>query len=161
MTTAVDPKDRTLVLALAAYAARDGLGETLPLEDVPAAVWALQDDAVGPRDLRAVMTRLNDPAVAATLEDWFIRAAAEREEDAQAAARAAERLLAPLQIATMGGGAASAAAIAAGTAVLAAALIVAAAASFGRWRLAKREDEAKADAAAIRRLAEIARRAQT
>jgi hypothetical protein len=42
--------------------------------------------------------------------------------------------------------------------VFAGALVLSAAATYGRWRLSKRDDEAAADAEAIRRFAEAARR---
>ena len=155
-------EDRKLVLALVALATRDGLGEPVDWDDVKAAVAALTIDPVGPRDLRAVAERLNDGAVAATLEDWFVRASVEREGDAQAAARAGEKLLAPLQIVGLGGATTAAIGVAVGTVGLAigapligATLAVGAAASYGRWRLSKREDEARVDAGAIQRMATL------
>lgn len=155
-------EDRKLVLALVALATRDGLGDPVDWDDVKAAVSALTDDPIGPRDLRVVAERLNDRAVAATLEDWFIRASVERDGDAQAAARAGEKLLAPLQIVGLGGATTAAIGVAVGTVgltiggpLIGATLAIGAAASYGRWRLSKREDEAKADAAAIQRMAAI------
>jgi hypothetical protein len=106
-----------------------------------------------------VLERLNNQEVRRTLADWFERAAAEREEDAKGAARAGEKLLAPLQMVSLGGSVTAAVGIAAGTLgaliavpLLACTLTVAGAASYGRWRLSKRQDEAEADALAIRRI---------
>lgn len=158
-----DMKTPSLALALVALATREGLGEPVVWPDVKGAIANLIADPVGPRDLRATVRDLNDADVAATLEDWFARAAAERDEDAKAANRAAEKLLAPLQIVSLGGGAAAALSVAVGTAgaiigapIAASAFIVGAAASCGRWRLSKREDEARTDVNAIHRLAAIA-----
>lgn len=155
--------DRTLVEALVALATREGLGDPIDWLDVRAATTALLDDPIGPRDLRAVMERLNDKAVAITLSDWFIRAAAEREADAKAATRGAEKLLQPLLAISLGIGGTGAVAIASGSIALPVAvpialcgLAVGIAATIGRWRLTKRADEALDEAQAIRRLAEIA-----
>jgi hypothetical protein len=153
-----------LVEALVALAARQGLGEPIDWRDVESAVAALLDDPVAKRDLRALMVRLNDAEVARTLEDWFLRAADARDADAGDANRAGEKLLAPLQVVGLGGFATSGIALAAGTLagtvglpILAAAGVVAGAATWGRWRLSKREDDARADARAIRDFAAIAR----
>lgn len=156
-------QDRTLVEALVALATREGLGDPVDWQDVRAATSALLDDPVGPRDLRAVMGRLNDKTVAETLSDWFVRAASERDADARAATRGAEKLLQPLQAVSFAIGASGAISLATGAMsvpialpVALAGVIVGGAATYGRWRLAKRADEAADDAQAIRRLAEIA-----
>jgi len=158
---------RTVVEALVALATRDGLGDSVEWADVMAAALAIVTDPVGPRDLRDVLLRVNDSGVMATLEDWFVRAAAEREGAGGAAGRAAEKLLAPLQTVSLGGAATSGLALAAGTVgltlgapLVVSGLVVAGATSYGRWRLSQREDAARAEAAAIRRLAEIARDAR-
>lgn len=155
--------ERTLVEALVALATRVGLGDAVDWQDVRAATTALLDDPVGPRDLRAVMKRVNDPSVAFTLNDWFTRAAAEREADAKAATRGAEKLLQPLQTIAFGIGATGAVSLATGAMAVGVALpvalgglIVGGAATYGRWRLTKRADEALSDAQAIRKLADIA-----
>ncbi len=158
------PSSRTLVEALVALAAREGLGDAANWHEVRAAVQSLMEDPLGPRDLRYVLGEINNVTeIASTLEDWFVRAAAEREEDAKAAARSAEKILAPIYKVSLGGAATSALGLVFGSinslvAVPTAAcvLIVAAVAGYGRWRLSKREDEANADAQGMRRLAEIA-----
>ena len=154
--------ERTVAEALVALAAQEGLGEPIDWRDVKAAVASLISDPLGPRSLRMVLERLNNQEVCATLADWFERAAAEREEDAKSAARAGEKLLAPLQMVSLGGSVTAAVGIAAGTLgaliavpLLACTLTVAGAASYGRWRLSKRQDEAEADALAIRRIGGI------
>lgn len=154
----------SLVEALVALAARDGLGEPVDWADVRAALLALERDPVGASDLRRIVARVNDPAVPRTLRDWFLRAADEREGDADEAARAGEKLLAPLQLVSLGGVATGAIAAAAGTVgaalaipVIGAAAVVAGAATYGRWRLSRREDTARRDARALRRMAGSAR----
>ncbi len=162
------PVSRTLVEALVALAARDGLGETVNWHEVRAAIQSLSEDPLGPRDLRFVLGEINNRHdIASTLEDWFIRAATEREEDSKAAARSAEKILAPIQTVSLGVAATSALGFVLGTitstiAIPAAfcVLMVAAVAGYGRWRLSRREDEAGLDAAGIRRLASIARDAR-
>lgn len=159
---------RTLVEALVALAARDGLGETVNWHEVRAAIQSLLEDPLGPRDLRFLLGEINNRHdITATLEDWFIRAATERDEDARAAARAAEKILAPIQTVSLGGAATSALGFAFGTITSAIAapaavcvLAVAAVAGYGRWKLSKREDEAASDAAGMRRLASIAKEAR-
>lgn len=158
------PGSRTLVEALVALAARDGLGETVNWREVRAAIQSLTEDPLGPRDLRFVLGEINNRNdVAGTLEDWFIRAAAEREEDAKSAARSAEKILAPIYKVSLGGAATSALGLVFGTlsgtiAVPTAACVLAVAtvAGYGRWKLSKREDEAVTDAEGMRRLAAIA-----
>lgn len=160
-------RPRTLVEALVALAARDGLGETVNWHEVRAAIRSLLEDPMGPRDLRNVLGEANNRTdIANTLEDWFLRAATERQEDAKAAARSAEKILAPIQTVSLGGAATSALGVVFGTitswvAVPAAVcvLLVASVAGYGRWRLSKREDEAGIDADGMRRLAAIAREA--
>lgn len=164
------PQDgpRTVVEALVALAARDGLGETVNWHEVRAAIQHLLEDPLGPRDLRFVLGEINNRTdIADTLEDWFMRGATERQEDAKAAARAAEKILAPIQTVSLGGAATSALGFVFGTitswiAVPAAVcvLLVAAVAGYGRWRLSKREDEAGIDADGMRRLAAIAKEAR-
>lgn len=157
---AVNPnEEHSVAEALVALAAQDGLGDPIDWQDVKAAVANLISDPLGPRSLRMVLERLNNQEVRRTLADWFARAAAEREEDAKGAARAGEKLLAPLQMVSLGGSVTAAVGIAGGTlgAVIAVPLLtctltVAGAASYGRWRLSKRQDEAEADASSIRRL---------
>lgn len=159
---------RTLAEALVALAARDGLGEPLNWHEVRASIQSLQEDPMGPRDLRYVLGEINNVAdIAGTLEDWFIRAAIERDEDAKAAARSAEKILAPIYKVSLGGAATSglglvfgtlAGTVAVPTAICV--LVVAAVAGYGRWKLSKREDEAISDAEGVRRLAAIAREAR-
>jgi hypothetical protein len=159
---------RTLVEALVALAARDGLGETVNWHEVRAAIQYLLEDPLGPRDLRYVLGEVNNRMdIADTLEDWFMRAATERQEDAKAAARSAEKILAPIQTVSLGGAATSALGFVFGTitswiAVPAAicVLLVAAVAGYGRWRLSKRGDEAVTDADGMHRLAAIATEAR-
>lgn len=160
---------RTLVEALVALAAREGLGEPVNWHEVRAAIQSLLEDPMGPRDLRFVLDEINNrDVISSTLEDWFVRAAVERDEDAKAAARAAEKILAPIQTVSLGGAATSAlgfvfgtiASTIAGPAALCV-LAVAGVAGYGRWKLSKREDEAHSDAAGMRRLATITKDART
>jgi hypothetical protein len=162
------PERRTLVEALVALAARDGLGDTVNWHEVRAAIQSLLEDPLGPRDLRFVLGQINNrDDIAGTLEDWFVRAATERGEDAKTAARAAEKILAPIQTVSLGAAATTALGFVIGTitstiAVPAAlcVLAVASVAGYGRWRLSRREDEAQSDVAGMRRLAEIAKDAR-
>lgn len=155
---------RTVVEALVALATQDGLGHSVDWAEVRAAVSQIQLDPVGPRKLRALLRRINNrDDIATTLEDWFIRAAAERREDAQAAARSANEILTPMQRVSLAsaGGAGLAFALGSVAAPIAApialgALVVAGATGYGRWRLLRRVSEAEADADGMRRLAEIA-----
>lgn len=162
------PQRRTLVEALVASAAQDGLGEQVTWVTVQAAIQQLLIDPVGPRDLRHILGKITHRKdISHTLEDWFQRAARAREEDAKSAARAGEKLLAPIQIVSMAGALPWGLGYAFGTITLGIAipitiglLIIAAAASAARWKLSRREDEALSDAQAIRRLAQIAEEAR-
>jgi hypothetical protein len=152
-----------LVDALIAHASREGLGELVAWNDVEAAIMELAQLPDAATALRRQVDRLNDPEVALTLQDWFVRAADSRERDGKRAARPAEKILGPLQGVSLGAAATSAFFAAAGTLTLAAAfpaglaaLVIAGGTSYGRWRLSEREDDAKADANAIRRFAQIA-----
>lgn len=156
-------KKTNLAEALVAYASRHGLGESVKFEDIEQAIWALQDDLHGASDLRAVVPSINDPDVKQTLGEWFARAAGRRDRDARDADRIAEKLLAPLQ--TMGLGAFSAAGItfAIGTLapvyavpILGVSIVTAGMATWGRWRLSKRSDDAREQAKALRRMAKRA-----
>ena len=159
---------RTLVEALVALAAREGLGDPINWHEVRAAIQSLLEDPVGPRDLRYVLGQINNrDDISSTLEDWFIRAAVERDEDGMSAARAAEKILAPIQTVSLGGTATSALGFVFGTIGSAIAgpaalclLAVAGVAGYGRWKLSKREDEAQSDATGMRRLATIAKEAR-
>ncbi|WP_132463665.1 hypothetical protein [Rhodovulum marinum] len=155
------PPSFRIVDALIALAARDGLGETVDWHEVEAAIAALVLDPVGPSNLRRRMAKLNDPEVARTLNDWFLRAAADRGADAREAARPADTLLAPIQNVGLGAAATAAVLTAAGTLGLGAgvliglgALLAAGSASLGRYLLADRANRAQADADAIRRCIE-------
>ena len=155
-------QEHTIAEALVALAAQDGLGDPIDWQDVKAAVELLLDDPFGSRRMRSVLQQLNDQEVRVTLRDWLLRAAAERELDAKKAARAGEKVLAPIQIVSLGGTATSAIGITAGTLsagiglpVLGCALLVAFASSVGRWRLSKREDQAQFDRGAIERLRDL------
>lgn len=156
-------RERSLVDALIAHAAKDELGEQVIWSDVEAAVIELSGLDGAATVLRRQMDRLNDPDVARTLEDWFLRAATARDRDARDAARPAEKILAPLQGVAFGAAGTAAILAAAGTLGLAAAfpagiaaLVIAGGTSYSRWRLSEREDDAHADAKAIRRFGEIA-----
>ena len=154
-----------LVEALVAYASRDGLGERVAWEEIVILIADLAVEPGAPTALRRHLGRLNDRDVAATLEDWFLRAAAERDLDAKHAARPSDKLLAPMQAVAFGAAGTAALLAMAGTLPLGAAILAGTAAlalagttSYGRWTLSRREDLAQADAATIRRCAEIAGR---
>ena len=164
MTENQIPKSQTVIDALIALAARDGLGEEVVWEEVELAILDLLDAAVSTSNLRRRMDKLNDAEVALTLTDWFERAADAREEDAQNAARPSDKVLAPMQ--GVGYGAAVTAAILTATGALpvaASAIIIvstialAGGATYGRMRLSRREDKARQDAKAILRMAAITR----
>lgn len=93
MSQALHHQKRTVVEALVSLATRDGLGETVNWPEVRAAILQLLRDPIGPRDLRSVLENINDPSVKRTLEDWFVRAAAERDEDAKKANRVLKSFL--------------------------------------------------------------------
>ena len=154
----------TLVGALVALASRNGLGEDVDWADVRSLILELKRHPLGASDLRTILARVNDPAVRQTIHDWFLRAADEREGDADEASRAEEKLLAPLQTVSLGALATVAIGAAIGTigAVVAAPLMlaglaVAAAATFGRWRLSKRADTARREALVLKRLSDAAK----
>lgn len=151
-----------LVLALVSYAAQDGLGQDVAWPDIETAIAALARDPMAPRALRLALRSLNDPETVETLEDWLLAEVALREAAARAAARPSEKIVAPIQSVSFGAGVTAAALALAGTvAVVPAAIMGVAALSSGmaaswhRMRFARLEDEARAEAAAIRRLAEI------
>ena len=160
--TLKEHKKPVLAEALVALASQDGLGEEIIWQDVQAAIVSLLSDPVGPRDIRSIIERLNDPSVASTLQDWFDRAERERSKDAKDASRASEKLLQPIQATSFSVLAASGLAFAIGTLTLpvtaplmVGGLIVAGVSTFGRWKLSKRSDEAIMDVEAIRGLIRI------
>lgn len=159
-----DPANRQVLDALIALAARDGLDEEVRWDEVEPAIAGLLSATVSASNLRRRMEKVNDAEVALTLADWFERAADAREADADNAARPSEKVLAPLQGVWFGGAAtaviltaAGAMGLSTGAIVGAAALVGAAATTWGRLRQSGREDAARGDAKAIRRLAAVAR----
>lgn len=153
-----------IIDGLLALAAREGLGERVEWADVEAAVAALLDDSLAASDLRRRVGGLNDPEARLTLGDWLERAATARDTDAEDAARPADKVFAPFQAVGLGGAVTGALltltgalTLHAGAMVIAAGLLATAATTGGRWRLSRREDAAKKDAKAIRRLAEAVR----
>lgn len=153
---------RTVAEALVALASQDQLGEQVAWGDVCAAITALVTDPVGPRDLRNVVGRLNNPEVCKTLSDWFLRRADERRMNGMAAERSADRLLKPLERASAGIGAAGLIGLASGAigaglafpvALLGGSVFVASA--IGGWVQIGRRDNAHVEADAIARLADI------
>lgn len=163
-----DPSDHAtnmaVIDALIALAARDGLGDDVPWDEVELAISQLLEAPVSMSNLRRRMEKVNDAEVALTLHDWFVLAADAREKDARDAARSSDKVLAPLQ--GVGYGSAVTAALFAGTgalglvagvAVAVSALVFAIGATMGRLRLSGREDAANDDVRAIRRMAKILR----
>lgn len=160
-----EPSSLEIIDALIAFAARNGLGEDVPWEDIEIAISQLLDHPVAQSDLRGRMNQLNDPEVALTLADWFDRAADARDKDARDAARPSEKVLGPFQAVGFGSAGTAVILTATGALTLGAGLLIGVAAltfagsvTFGRSRLSKREDVASADARKIRRLADIARK---
>ncbi|WP_150282186.1 hypothetical protein [Salipiger aestuarii] len=154
--------EKTLVAALVSYAAQDGLGEQVAWPDIEAAIATLACDPMGPKALREAVRAMNDRDVVETLEDWLLSEVARREAAARAAARPSEKIVAPIQSVSFGAGVTAAALALAGTVSLVPAAIMGTAAlcsgfaaSWYRMRFARAEDDAQAEAAAIRRLAEI------
>lgn len=154
--------ERTLVTALLSHAAQDGLGEEVPWPEIEAAIGALAHDPMAPRALRQALRALNDAETAETLHDWLLSEVATREAAARAAARPAEKIVAPIQSISLGACVTGAALALAGTVgvvpagiMCTAALCSGVAASWSRMRLSRAEDSARADADAIRRLAAI------
>lgn len=153
----------TIVDALISRASAAGLGEAVSWGDVEKSIFELALDPAGPSLLRARLHKLNDKSVAATLEDWLLRAAAGRDAAARDAARPSDKILAPAQGVTLSLAASALLLTLVGTLGLPAAAILGASALFAggslsvaRWRLSKREDAAKGEAESIRRLASIA-----
>lgn len=153
---------RTVAEALVALASQDQLGEVVDWGDICAGISALLTDPVGARDLRAVMKRLNNPDVATTLQDWFLRRAQELRASGQKAERGADRLLKPLERASAGVGAAAllglgTGAIATGLALplVLAGVGVGVSSALGGWHLIGQRDTALAEAEAIDRIAAV------
>jgi len=88
--------------ALIALAARDGLGEQLDWGDVLPILLNIVRDPVGPRNCRKLFSQVNDPSVMSTIEDWFNRAAAERDGSAKETERAATMITQPVQRGAVG-----------------------------------------------------------
>ena len=166
MGTLDDGPGHTLAEALVALAARQSLGGQVDWADVDASIEALLKGPQSAQDLRSVLTRVNEPALALILQDWLSRAVSIRERSARDAARAGEKVIAPLQNVSLGILATSGLGLAAGTLVdeiglpiLSAAAVASTAAFYGRWRLSRREDNARLAAEAIGYLVEVAREA--
>jgi hypothetical protein len=162
-----DPNRHALVETLISLASTDGLGEIVDWEQVEAAITELSQNPVGTRDLRKILTQVNDTAIITTLEDWFRRAANARDADARDAKRFNDNLLTPVHRIGLGGIAASALSVSLGTIaapialpVLLASTVAGIATGYGRFRLSKRSDTAVADAALIREFALICRDAR-
>ena len=156
-------KANTVVDALIAHAARDGLGEDVSWAQVEAAISDLLGSPTAASNLRQRISKINDPEAALTLADWFDQASDGRDKDALDAARPAEKIFAPVQGVGFAGvatalffAATGALALPAGVIIGAGAMGLAGVATYGRWRLSKREDEARSEAKALRRLAAIA-----
>ena len=161
-----DGLGHTLAEALVALAARQSLGDEVDWADVDASIEALLKAPQSPQDLRSVLGQANEPALALILQDWLSRAVSIRERSARDAARASEKVIAPLQNVALGILATSGLGLAAGTLVdeiglpiLGAAAVASTAAFYGRWRLSRREDNARLAAEAIGYLVEVAREA--
>ncbi len=161
------PNRHALVETLISLASTDGLGESVDWEQVEAAVTELSQNPVGPRDLRKILTQVNDVTIITTLEDWFRRAANARDVDARDAKRFSDNLLTPVHRVSLGGIAASALSVSLGTIaapvalpVLLASTVAGIATGYGRWRLSKRADTAASDATLIREFAQICRDAR-
>ncbi|WP_210526570.1 hypothetical protein [Rubellimicrobium arenae] len=157
------PSSDDIVQALLALATREHLGEGVTWAEVEAAINQLVDRPRAARLLREALERLDNPKTALNIADWLDQAARSREADARAAGRSGEKFLAPLQGVSLGALATSGFAYAAGTldgivsaCVGSAAFLLAGASTTGRWMLSRREDLARQDAEALRRLAEIA-----
>ncbi|MDP8919532.1 MAG: hypothetical protein M3O00_11685 [Pseudomonadota bacterium] len=166
MGTLDDGPGHTLAEALVALAVRQGLDGAVDWADVDAIIEALLKAPQSPQDLRFVLTRTNEPALALVLQDWLSRAVSLRERSARDAARAGEKVMAPLQNVSLGVLATSGLGLAAGTLmveigipILGAAAVASGAAFYGRWRLSRREDNARSAAEAIGYLVEVAREA--
>ncbi len=166
MGTLDDGPGHTLAEALVALAVRQGLDGAVDWADVDAIIEAPLKAPQSPQDLRFVLTRTNEPALALVLQDWLSRAVSLRERSARDAARAGEKVMAPLQNVSLGVLATSGLGLAAGTLVdeiglpiLGAAAVASTAAFYGRWRLSRREDNARLAAEAIGYLVEVAREA--
>lgn len=152
------------VRALVALAMRDGLGEALTWGDVLPVLLAVVQNLIGPRDARAVFATVNDPGVLATIEDWFNRAAAERDDSAKQSLRAARLITQPVQRGAVGVAGGVGIALSVGTLTggvglpfLAAAGVLAGGATWVGWRQQTMADTEEALARGFRRLEAIAR----
>ncbi|MEL7090356.1 MAG: hypothetical protein AAFN94_01350 [Pseudomonadota bacterium] len=90
------------VHALVALATKDGLGEQLTWHTVLPVLLNIVQDPVGPRNCRRIFKQVNDPSALSTIEDWFNRAAAEREDSARDTERAAKMITRPVQRGAVG-----------------------------------------------------------
>jgi hypothetical protein len=166
MGTRDDRSGHTLAEALAALAARQLSGDGVDWADADASIEALLSAPQSAQDLRSVLARANEPALALILKDWLSRAVSIRERSARDAARAGEKAIAPLHNVALGVLATSGLGLAAGTLadevglpILGGAAVASAAAFYGRWRLSRREDNARLAAEAVGYLVEVAREA--
>ena len=101
--------------ALVALAIRDGLGERLTWGEVLPVVLAVARDPIGPRNCRRLFVRVNDAQDLATIEDWFHRAAAERDASVRKTGRAVTMIARPVQRSALAGAAGIGLAMAVGT----------------------------------------------
>lgn len=143
-------------------AAQDSLGEEQFWETVEPALIELIQNPVADRDLRRYVPRINDADVLTTLEDWFTRAAGERDGDGRAASRFNSEVVTPIKRLGFTGVAAGVIGTAFGTAILpitlpviAGGLVLGGGGMAASLKLKTRADDAISDAERLRRLAEI------
>ena len=158
-----DP-NRGAVQALISLAARDGLGDRLTWGDVLPVVVKIAQDPLGPRNCRRLFGDVNDPSVLATIEDWFHRAASEREGSSRKTERALSMITQPVQRGAIGVAFGVGLAMAIGTlsggpglVLLLATGTVAGAGTFVGWTQKTRSDTQQALARDFRRLEDIAK----
>ena len=156
---------RRLLDAVISLATKDGLGEALFWDTIEPALMELVGNPTADRDLRALLPRINDLDVIATLEDWFTRAARERGRDRRQAQTNANVLITPLKRLGYGATLAGVAGSILGTAALPVALplIVLGAILTGGGiasdlTVQRKADAAEFDAEVLSRLAEICRK---
>ena len=165
---AITPEERQRLLdAVVSLAAQDSLGEEQFWETVEPALIELIRNPVADRDLRRYMPRINDTDVVTTLEDWFTRAAGERDGDGHAADRFNSEVVTPIKRLGFTGVAAGVIGTAFGTAILpitlpviAGGLVLGGGGIGASLRLKTRSDDAASDAERLRRLAEICHEAR-
>lgn len=150
---------REIASVIVAHAARDGMGDTPPWDDVMAGLRRLRDDPTGAEHLRRAVDALNNKDAVGIIASWCNRLFEIDEAAGRDAGRMGAVFVQPLQMGFIGFTVSAALTLAVGTlgalpgaVLLAFCGAAASTATYTRWRFSRVEDTRKRDADRTKRL---------